>query len=218
MNQNVIIKEITVKPRSGKRSTTKRPTTGKPSTGGDEPPAPTTVYRVEWKTDNPDGDELRFRLRYRAEGQEIWRDILKESETLTKSQHEWDTQGLPDGHYRIRVEASDELANPARYALSSNAVSEPFLVDNHPPRIEGLRATGRNVQGTARDEAGPVAKLEYAVDGGDWHPFFPVDDLLDSAEERFNLELEGLEPGSHIIAVRVTDAAGNTGVSEVTSR
>jgi hypothetical protein len=217
-NQNTVLKEIGVEPRSGKPSTAKRSSRSKPSARGDEPPAPTTVYQVDWKTDNPDGDELRFRLRYRSEGQKIWRHILKESETLTKTRYEWDTEGIPDGYYRIRVDASDELANPARYALQTSEISEPFLIDNHPPRLEGLRAAGKRVQGIARDEAGPIARLEYAVDGGDWLPFFPVDDLLDSAEERFDLKLEDLKPGPHIIAVRVTDAAGNTGVSEVTAR
>ena len=64
--------------------------------------------------------------------------------------------------------------------------------------------------------------LEIAIDGGEFRPVFPEDDLLDTREERFAIDvttlsglLRPLTPGSHIASVRVYDAAGNHGASEV---
>ena len=48
--------------------------------------------------------------------------------------------------------------------------------------------------------------------------FFPSDDLLDTANEAFALTLTALPAGPHIIAVRATDAAGNVGSSEISTR
>jgi hypothetical protein len=42
-----------------------------------------------------------------------------------------------------------------------------------------------------------------------------VDHLLDTAVERFEVELEELAPGPHVVAVRATDASGNSVTAEV---
>ncbi|MDQ3037529.1 MAG: hypothetical protein M3Y87_34360 [Myxococcota bacterium] len=65
------------------------------------------------------------------------------------------------------------------------------------------------------DGMGPIARLERAVDGGEWVIFFPIDDLLDTRDERFELDLSSLSAGSHIVAVRASDAAGNVGWAEI---
>ena len=183
-----------------------------------EIPDPSTELELDWDVSNPDDDTLRYRLRYRAEAQDVWRPMFREDERLTKSSYEWDTSGLPDGWYVVQVEASDELANPAPLALRTTAVSEPIRIDNHPPRLEGLAARGNTVSGRAIDGLGPIARLEMAVDGGDWLPILPEDQLLDQAEERFAVPVEDLEPGSHIVAIRATDAAGNAVSGEVVLR
>jgi len=184
--------------------------------GEGEPPAASTKYRLSWKIDNPDHDALRFRLRFRQESQRRWREVLRESEILTDEDYTWETSGIPDGWYVVRVEASDELANPEDRTLRVTADSEPLLIDNHAPVIEGLRATGLRVGGRVVDALGPIAKLEYAVDGGEWRIFFPADDLLDTATERFDLDLGSLAAGEHIVAVRATDAGGNVASAETT--
>ena len=222
-NQRATIRDITIKPkdlsgRSGSKSSSGAKRGDKKADFREQPEQPTSRYRVGWKVDNPDGDQLRYRLAFRAEEQKLWRQMLREHEKLLKSHFDWDTEGVPDGYYRVRIEASDELANPGSYTVKTSALSEPFLVDNHPPEVLGLKWTGRTLRGTARDSTGPVARLEYAVDGGDWLPFFPLDDLLDSAEERFELELTELKGGPHIVSVRATDAAGNTASAEITVR
>lgn len=175
-------------------------------------------YKLGWKVDNTDRDRMRYRLRFRQESQPQWRTMLPEEEVLTATHYTWETNGIPDGWYVVQVEASDEVDNPAAIALSSTADSEPLLIDNHAPRIEGLAQRGGAIVGRAVDSLGPIRRLEYAVDGRTWRIFFPVDDLFDAADERFELPLEGFEPGSYIIAVRVTDSGGNTATSEITTQ
>jgi hypothetical protein len=116
------------------------------------------------------------------------------------------------------VRASDELANPAPYALSHATESRPVLVDNHAPRIEGLTRDGTRVRGRAVDSASTISRLETAIDGREWTPLFPDDDLLDTRDERFGVDLAGLDPGEHVVAVRAYDAAGNAVSAEIVVR
>jgi hypothetical protein len=215
-NQRAIVKEIKVEPHSSKRSIQKDKKKSGNNPSVQFPNKPTNIYKITWKVENPDDDQLRYRLKYRAEGQKQWREALRETEILTEKHYEWDTSGVPDGYYRFWVSASDELDNPKPTSLKMAVESEPVLIDNHPPRIDALRVVGKNLQGKARDDMGPITRLEYAIDGRDWILFFPSDDLFDTAEERFSLTLDDLKKGAHIIAVRATDAAGNTACSEIT--
>ena len=56
------------------------------------------------------------------------------------------------------------------------------------------------------------------MDGGDWTPIFPTDDLFDTAREEFSVDLSSLDAGLHIVAVRATDAGGNVGSQEAQIR
>ena len=171
---------------------------------------------LTWKIDNPDLDRVRYRVRYRSETQSIWRDILLGSETLTATEYQWNTSAVPDGWYVVTVEASDELSNPDALTLRSTSESEPLLIDNHPPTVSALTFAGNRVRGTATDGMGPVARLEAAIDGGEWRVIFPEDDLLDTREESFVIDTSSLPAGSHIVAVRAIDGGGNQASSEIT--
>ena len=180
--------------------------------------SPRSTYPLTWKVTNPDDDELRYRLRYRAEGQTRWRPMFREDHRLTKTAYSWDTSGLPDGYYEVAIDASDEPSNPRTSVLRGEATSEPILVDNHPPRIEGLTARGTTISGRAVDAMGPIAALEMSIDGDDWQPIHPEDHLLDTANERFEITLTDLESGEHIVAIRAKDAAGNEASAETVLR
>jgi hypothetical protein len=210
-NQRALVRDVDMAPARPARS-------GDAAASDESAPAPSTTYKITWKVDNPDGDRLRYRLSYRGEAQTPWRELLRESEVLTRTEHAWETSGIPDGWYVLRVRASDELSNPAAYALSHAAESGPVLVDNHAPRIEGLAQDGARVRGRAVDDASTIARLEVAVDGREWTPLFPDDDLLDTRDERFTVDLAGLDPGEHVVAVRAYDAAGNPVSAEVVVR
>lgn len=179
-------------------------------------PEPSSVYTVQWRTENPDDDRVRYRVRFRAEGQTLWRSMLREDQVLTKTEFAWNTSAVPDGWYVVQVEASDELSNPDPLALRSTAESDPILVDNNAPRIERLQVKGKRVLGRVTDSLGPIAQLEYAVNGGEWRLFFSADQLFDDKVEDIDLDLSALPSGEHIVAIRATDAGGNVGSAEIT--
>ena len=203
-NQPAHVSEVSAEPP--------RPKADKP--GGPRASA-SSVYKLRWKVDNPDGDTLRYRLSYKREESPSWRPLLRGSEVLTAAEYAWDTEGVPDGYYRVRSEASDELDNPLPIARKHAADSEPFLLDNRPPRIVELRVAGGAIVGKAVDALGPISKLEYTVDGIDWLLMFPQDGLFDTREETFSLALSQLRRGDWVVMVRATDARGNVASSEV---
>jgi outer membrane protein assembly factor BamB len=180
--------------------------------------ANSSVYKLRWKVDNPDGDTLRYRLAYKREENASWRSLLRDSDVLTSTEYSWDTEGIPDGFYRVRVESSDELDNPTPIARKLSGESEPFLIDNHPPSVVDLRVSAGKLMGKAIDTLGPISKIEYTPDGIEWFLMFPVDALFDTREETFELPLQLLPKGELLVMVRATDARGNVGSSEITVR
>jgi outer membrane protein assembly factor BamB len=181
-------------------------------------PTHSPVLKLRWKLENADNDEVVFRLSFHKlgekPGEDVWRP-LGGPEPLTKTETDWNTEGLADGLYEVRVVASDERSNPPERTLTSEVRSAPLLVDNRSPSFVGLTAAYPVIRGRARDEASPVQILEVAVDGGDWRPFAPTDGMADSADEPFQFALPGLGRGPHVIGLRVTDTAGNVGAAQV---
>lgn len=212
-NQRATVRDVNV----ARRAPTKRVTDAVPETTADDIPAPSVTARLTWKLDNPDGDRLRFRLQFRNESQDVWRPMHRDTEIISRLEYAWDTSAVPDGFYRVRVNVSDEPSNPSTYVLTSSADSGPILIDNHAPRIEGIAIEAGHLRGRAVDTLGPISRLEYAIDGGEWRTLFPTDDLLDTASEAFDLVLPELATGTHIVAVRATDAGGNVGSAEAAS-
>ncbi len=204
LNRGPVVRGVSVAPKKGGKGE-----------GDGAPPSPTLL--VSWTAEDPDEDRLRFRLSYRREGWRRWRAMLPEEQPWTRNKYEWDTSGLPDGYYEVRVEASDERDNSPAQALHATAYSEPFVVDNHPPRFERLRVRGGVLRGVVRDAMGPLSRLEVAIDGGGWRALLPEDGLLDAPREAFGVPLAdlGIAPGFHVIAVRAWDAAGHAVVGEV---
>ena len=47
--------------------------------------------------------------------------LQREHEVLTDNEYTWDAKAVPDGYYRVRVDASDELSNPDAFALHRDA-------------------------------------------------------------------------------------------------
>ncbi len=189
-----------------------------PASGG-EPPKHESVVKVSWKVDNPDNDPLRYRVAFRREGQNLWRDALKGEEILTKSEFDWETLALPEGKYRVRIEASDEPSNPPDQVQKHALESPLVLVDNTPPLLNGVTLAGRRLKARAVDGVGPIARFEIAVDGKpEWRPLAAADGVFDSADEALDADVSAVvPPGSHIVAVRAFDAAGNSVVHEIES-
>jgi hypothetical protein len=185
---------------------------------GSEVPKHDSVVHLSWKVENPDNDELRYRIQFRHEGQQRWMDATRPEDVLTKPELDWDTTALPEGKYRLRVDASDEMANPPGDVTHNALVSAPVLVDNTPPIFKSIALVGRRLRAEVADGVGPIARIEVAIDGRlEWHPLAPADGILDSADETIDSDLTPLlaQAGPHIVAVRVFDGAGNATVRDV---
>lgn len=169
-----------------------------------------TQLGLTWDVDNPDDDKLRYRLFAKREGQTAWLPLQREYELLEQTDYSWETRNIPDGYYRVRVLVSDEATNPEPYVARTEAISAPILVDNHAPELRELRFAAGKLSGRAVDALGPVTQLELSMDTGLYRPVFPLDDLLDTNNEAFQVELTNLNAGTHTVSVRASDAAGNT--------
>lgn len=191
--------------------------TGVSKSGGPISGKPDAKIKLTWKIDNPDEDEMRYRVQYRLIGTDTWFDLLDPHEILTSESYSWETADLPEGRYRVRVLASDELSNPPdrvrRHELESNLV----LVDNTAPSLEQLRVDGRRVRGVALDGIGPIQRIEVTVAGtGEWLPFFPADGVFDEQREEFDFDVSGMAPrGPALLTIRVFDSANNATLEHV---
>jgi hypothetical protein len=181
------------------------------------PRAHSSTIKLRWKVENPDGDELAYRLSFREQGEAVWRP-LGGPDPLARTDFDWNTDGLPDGNYVVRVVASDERAEPRDRALADSLESAPILVDNRKPEVVGLTAKYPFVSGRARDDQSPLSSLEYAIDGGEWQVLSPIDGICDDLVESFTLRLPGLAPGPHAVTVRAWDATDNVGAASITVR
>jgi outer membrane protein assembly factor BamB len=183
--------------------------------GGASPRAHSPTLKLRWRVDNPDGDDLLYKLSFRQEGEAVWRP-LGPPEPLTKPEYDWNTESVPDGRYVVRVWASDEKSNARERALDSTFVSPPFLVDNAKPQIVDLASSGGAVTGRARDDASPISHVEYTLDGQEWRPAAPSDGVFDQRSEAFSVRLPATLPkGPHIVNLRAYDAADNLGTGRL---
>ncbi|MBC8131626.1 MAG: hypothetical protein H7X95_01490 [Deltaproteobacteria bacterium] len=175
------------------------------------------ILKLRWKTENPDGDEVIYRLSFRQVNETVWRPLISAStDSLTKAEYDWNTEGIPDGLYVLRVTVSDERSQPRDRALVSAFESAPLLVDNGRPAILELAASYPALTGKARDDASAITQIEFAVDGGDFQLVAPTDGIADDLYEPFSIHLPALPRGPHAVAVRVTDSADNVGATQIT--
>ena len=161
-----------------------------------------------WSARDTDGDRLEYTLAYRREGERTWT-VLKSG--LADDVFTWDTTTVPDGTYVIKVTASDGATNAPAQALQGERESQSFEIDNTSPTVtvtsNATRAAAPVVRFSVQDGHSPIQKVEYASAGDRWRQAFPLDGLLDSREEQFELTLE---PGAKSpVVVRATDALGN---------
>jgi hypothetical protein len=173
-----------------------------------------TRLTLKWTATDPNEDDLRYNVEVRKEGWPDWVG-LGGSSGLKEATFDWDTTSMPAGRYRVRITAGDSPDNPAGEALQAQLESATFVVDHEAPAVT-LAADGpRRVQIRLEDAWTRLVKADYALDGGEWTPLFPVDGLFDTPRETLALDLPELDPGAHVLRIRATDAAGNTGAGDL---
>ena len=171
---------------------------------------------VTWQAVDPNDDDLVYDVFYRAIDEKAWKKIRSR---IDEDFVTLDGTAIPDGTYLFRVVASDAPSNPPGRALTAEKLSDPFDVDNTPPRVEEIKAqvggTTLRVTFAAADSFSIIRDAAYSIDAGDWVAAQPVDGLNDSPNERYDLALPRPGQGEHSIVVRAVDAAGNTGAGRV---
>ncbi|MGH9611970.1 MAG: hypothetical protein ACRD4P_02700 [Bryobacteraceae bacterium] len=171
---------------------------------------------ARWQAMDPNSDTLTYKIEIRGTGEKNWR-LLKDK--VHEKELSWDSTAFPDGQYELRVTASDEASNPAAQSLTGTLISDTFRVDNTPPAIEDLSAakTGQTItlRWKASDALSVIDKAEYSIDGAEWKLVEPAGRLSDSRSENYNLILDSIAPGEHVVAVRVTDEYDNQAVRQV---
>jgi len=160
---------------------------------------------------DPNGDKLIYSLEYRRVGSETWVQI---TDKHPKPMYVWDTLSVGDGEYELRVTAHDSPTNVTTAALSGSRVSERIIIDNTPPVIKGLSVkaagTTATVRGTVTDASSRIVAIAYTIDSRDtWKTTLSSDGICDSADEKLAIQIKDLTPGTHRIAVRITDQYGN---------
>jgi len=177
------------------------------------------ILKIGFAAKDDNGDKLIYKVDFRKLGRTSWIELKDE---LEASSFEWDGKTVEDGRYEVRVTASDEKSNTASTKLTGSRVSEPVVVDNTGPVVGQMKATSaskgdkqlRMFEIEVSDELSAIQKLEYTVDSNtNWTSTVPEDLVYDTTHERFVIRLgAGEDPakGDHVLAIKVSDAAGNT--------
>jgi sugar lactone lactonase YvrE len=171
---------------------------------------------LEWTAEDPNGDPLSFELSFRGEDETAWKPLAR---GLREPYFAFDSMQLPDGLYRVRVEASDAGANLPGEGKAAALASDPFVIDNTPPSVQvAVRRSGREVviEVSATDAIGPIARAEYSLDAARWVPLAPADGVPDSRAETYSVNLGAVRAGEHTVIVKVIDLLGNVGAGKAT--
>ena len=151
------------------------------------------MLKLRWKVDNPDGDDLNYRLAFREENEAVWRP-LGGPDSAAKPSTTGTPRRCPTATTPCASSTSDERAQPRERGARVDASSRrPLLVDNRKPEVVGLepRTTRRRPAARATTSS-PITEIEFAVDGGDWQLVPPSDGIFDDCVEAFSFRLPAL--------------------------
>jgi hypothetical protein len=173
---------------------------------------------ITWEATDANEDEMEYSLEFRSGNRGPW---ITLQEKVKEPMYTWDTRGVPDGRYQVRVAASDVKANPRGEGRVGSRVSDPVMIDNTPPVIGDLKSEKANggirIAAKVVDRGSIVSGIEYAINSkDDWQAVSAVDRIFDSPEEGVSFTIDGLKPGAYQVMLRATDRHENEGYETVT--
>jgi len=174
-----------------------------------------------WEGLDEDGDRLSF---------DVYLQSLEEERTITLGRDldqgfiTFAADRLPDGRYRVRVEASDSPVNTAAEALRAVRESDPFVIDHTSPRLSRLRASP--VDGGVRigfevSDGSPLRGAWCSQDGSAWIAMAAEDGMADEGRENFSGVVSisaGKKVKATVVRCAAEDIVGNRGLSEIRVR
>jgi hypothetical protein len=169
-----------------------------------------------WSWADPDRDPVRVTLQYRPQEGGSWMEAastLLDPESSGKEGSgtlSWDTAGVPEGDYRLRILGSDQPGNhpgEGRTVRIENGLT--LRIDRTPPEmtVEPAGEDGTTIR--VRDSLSRVLRLEVLREGETAFLALPVDGVCDSPRETFRIPPGAIE-GEGPWTVRAVDEAGNT--------
>ncbi len=179
---------------------------------GPESKTNTGKFKISFNADDDNKDKLTYKIDFRKIGRGNWIEL---KDKLSTNKYTWDTRTIEDGRYEIRITADDSKSNTTATTLTGSRISDPFVADNTPPVIErAVRKTDDSaitLQLSIRDEFTIIGALSYTVDSNkDFTATIPDDLIYDTTYEEFTVTVADLDPGEHVIALKVSDDIGNT--------
>ena len=172
--------------------------------------------RIKWSATDANEDELVYDVYVRKES---WKEWIRIEEGFAKNEYEWDTTTMPTGMYQVKVVASDRPDNNEADALTGERVSGPVAVAHEPPgvtlKVSGIEKNRAMFDASANSSLVRLSAASYSLDGGKWTNVYPTGGLFDSRDAKFSFSSDTLEPGTHVMVLRVRDAAGNVGNADV---
>ncbi|WP_321474216.1 hypothetical protein [uncultured Paludibaculum sp.] len=172
---------------------------------------------ARWRAHDANGDTLEYKVEIRGTQEREWK-LLKDD--VKDARLNWDSTGLADGRYLLRVTASDKVDNYPGQGLSTQMESQEFVIDNTPPQIEGLAAridgSHLRIQFKAVDALSTLQWAEYSVNGSEWVAARPTTQMTDSPSHDYDLQVDKPAGTEFTIAVKVADGNDNLAVRKVT--
>ncbi len=170
------------------------------------------IFDIGYKAEDGNGDSLKYKIEFRKTPRTSWIELKEETE---KPSLEWNSKTIEDGIYEVRVTASDVVSNTEITKLTGTRISEPVVIDNSAPVIKGYTIKAENDTATLTlnitDAYSVIDNLSYTVDSNEkWKSTLPEDDIYDTTDEKFTIVIKELTGGDHVVAVKISDAEGNT--------
>ena len=170
------------------------------------------IFDISYTAQDENGDNLTYRIDFRKMPRTGWIELKDE---LTEPSLEWNSNTIEDGIYEVKVTASDVAGNTKTTELTGTRISEPVVIDNSAPVIKNHTIkTDKDVAIltlNVDDEYSVIDNLSYTLDSNDkWNSALPEDNIYDTTNEDFTIIIKELTSGDHVIAVKISDAEGNT--------
>ncbi|MDH3255972.1 MAG: hypothetical protein OEM62_13335, partial [Acidobacteriota bacterium] len=162
-------------------------------------------YRtLTWDAEDPNDDDLVYSLRFRRESPPS--EWLQMAEDLEDTHYSFDAAALADGTYRFLLQAVDRPDDGADEGLMAEEISEPVIIDNSVPELNGVERTDRGLEIELTDAWSPLRSVRVSVDAGDWRQLTAADGLLDGRREKLII---ALPESADLLLVQAMDASFN---------